>query len=269
MGVNESPKNNGFRCFAKCCGICCCCVIVVLGVMIPVGILVIAPKLGQSTLDGAQLVISNGTMYNMPSGAGMQKGVVGNIFNDGTMSSSFPFAAEVLPFNVTLWAPDALCALAYPKRDCSNKDEYKPIAQFEFPSLHVKKGINVAKFTADLVVIEPDYVTDFGLAVNFCNSWDTCIPTYDVPQLNVTLKGEPTLKTMGFLKVKNLKLEKDLNCIHLPAPKVAEAAEEPVDEVVAQRRLTTGGLLTIAMECRMVGSDALTTTTTTAASVAV
>lgn len=249
--------------FCKVCGFCCCFIMVVLAVMIPVGILVIAPKMSQQTLNGGDVLITNGTMYELPSGPALVNGVVGKIFNNGTMSANFPVpipgGATVEPFNATMWAPDPGCAFSYPPRDCSHSGEEVAIAQFTFPEIKVNDGINPAVFTADLTVLNATYVTDFGLAVSLCQRWDKCIGTYNISQMNVTLRGSPTLKVLGFIKMKNLKLEKSLNCIHLPAPPkpATLAIEEDAEQldVIEKRRL--GGMLTVNMECRMAGSDAL------------
>lgn len=242
--------------------------------MIPVGILVIGPKMAQQTLDGGEVVMTNATMFQLPGGPAMNDTTVGKIFNNGTLSASFPVpipgGATVLPFNATLWASDPLCSIAYPPRDCSGADQEIPIAQFTFPEIKVNDGINSVDFTADLHVLNSTYVTDFGLSVGMCKRWDDCIKFFNISQLNVTMRGSPTLKVMGLIKMKNLKMEKSLNCIHLPdpvSPTVVDTKQEEQPEIVQQRRL--GNMLTVMMECRMAGSDALpqptTTPTTTAA----
>jgi len=237
----------------KCCGMCCGVVTVVLIIFGVLVHFVIAPKMAQQTLDEAELMISNATMFNLPTGSDLVNGATGKLANTGTMSSSFPLDAVVEEFEVTLIANAGF-----------NHGPTVPIGSFIFPRLAVHKGMNKAEFVTELKVLNSSVLTDFGLTTQFCKHWDNCIPSMGVPSLNLTMSGSPTLTTLGFAKVHGLKIEKHLECIQLAAPAAADEADADVDvDVQMDRRLA--GTLSLAMQFRMKGSDALPEPTTTTA----
>jgi hypothetical protein len=218
--------------------------------MIPVSILVIAPKMGQHALDVATMDIPNSTVYDLPDD--LTKDHNAKIFNGIKLKQkSLPFAAKLHSTDMVLHIPPATpdilekCMWTWPAQN---------LGWFSMPDEHVKHGDNSWDVTADLTVIDP---TDTFVHWAFTL---TLGPAFGVMQYGTTIHvaGKPKLSAMGIFNM-DLKLGKKLNCTYIPPPateemeaaalKLSDFSDMSEETITARRRLV-GGMGPVTLNCR-------------------
>jgi hypothetical protein len=211
--------------------ICCSGVVVVNAVMIPVGLLVIAPKLGQMATDMMSLHIANNSIYNIPAnGPGSYDG---RFFLNMNLHSPMFIGAIVSDVNVTL----ILNQPGFENGTDTNNTQPEwwgfsngPIGYFTQPSAIVTKGDNWMSFD---VPVHFNESADHGYRFA---SWAFYAWIGGVAYID--LVAEPTLTALGFLKLKT-KMKKRIacNCIPGSSPACQFPKAQPEVPVTRPRRL--------------------------------
>lgn len=208
---------------SKCCKIAICCSvfwIVVVGTMIPVGIFVIAPKIGQKAIDMTTFHIMNNTMYDIFSGPTNTTFLEAQVYGEVNIHSPMFLGAKLHDVNVTMilnqpgctvppefnatgnetdpWAP------AYTLRGFSNG----PIAWFTMPNATITQGDNIQKYTTKVnLFAREDGGFRFGSWAFFQGGMG--------PEAYIDLVAEPKLTALGFITLKT-KMIKTIKCNCLP-----------------------------------------------------
>lgn len=201
--------------------------------MIPVGILVIAPAMGQNALNTATMQITNATVYNLPDDLTVDPDA-GRIVNHVELTqTAFPFSTKLHETQLIMHLP-----AGYPVYTMENTSK-TDLAYFNMPEQTVDHGVTKFTFDQQMDVVDPiAFVTwAFGLILGI------------VPFTPMWIVGKPELTALGFITM-DLKLGKKLNCTFVPPPTAAakdllvEMLEESIS--VAARRL---GLPPIELAC--------------------
>jgi len=218
MGLSNCAK--GFIA----CGVCTA---VVLAIMIPVGILVIAPAMGQHALSSASLAIPNSTLFLPASMFVTPDG--GNISNHVELTqTSFPFSTTLHETEFIMYMPDgqpcwegiqwdgdpADPAVFVPNEQCPTANfNATSLAWFRMPEATIKHGVTeIPVFTVPLNVVNPGTLTavsfGLGLAANFPPPYNLTLS-----QLHVWIVAKPKLTALGFVQIGPLKMGKKLICV--------------------------------------------------------
>jgi hypothetical protein len=197
---------------------------VVAAIMIPVGILVIAPSMGQHALNVAIMNIPNSTVYDLPDNLHLDH--TAKIFNNVTLKqSSLPFGAKLHETQMVMHVPASKPG-GYFVWPATN------LGYFEIPEESIKHGNNAFSFTSALTVLEN---TD-----NFVH-WAFDLTFGGEPNgTTVHVVGRPKLSALGIFHM-DLKMGKKLNCKYVP-PTTTTAAPTSA----APTTTTTAGAVTTA-----------------------
>jgi len=274
MGLSNCAK--GFIA----CGVCTA---VVLAIMIPVGILVIAPAMGQHALSSASLAIPNSTLFLPASLPDTPDG--GNVSNHVQLTqTAFPFNTKLHETELIMYMPDGQpCWLwvqvPFPTEVCAY--EYfnaTSLAWFKMPETIIKHGVTeVPVFTVPLNVVSPTTLAQvsFGLgaAGGFPEPYNVTLA-----QLHIWIVGKPKLTALGFVQIGPLKMGKKLVCTYVdggapPVPDGLLAAEldcvqtdnmnDDEIDMVYDTFQAQGGFCKSDEECNWYTTTTTTTSTTT------
>jgi hypothetical protein len=207
MGT-PGAANAGKNRWCKCCGICCGITVVVLGIMIPVGIYVIAPKVAQHLLDTSEIEISNSTMLTCGSPVAWLINTV-SIKLDAPLPITSELHAFTQKLSTTTCNVDGQVAGGYA---CGENATVTALGNYTNPSMTLKNGKNHQAFEAamELHLIDgfPAVVQGFVLPMQFGPP-----PLGNGPhgRAVLILEGEATVG-VGPLKIPNLKMKKTLTC---------------------------------------------------------
>jgi hypothetical protein len=199
MGLSTCAKG------AIACGVCTA---VILAIMIPVGILVIAPALGQHALTKAAMQIPNSTIYNLEDLMADPDG--GRIFNKVELTQNF------FPFNTKLLATDLVMHMPCCYEDY-NGDNFSAVdlAWFQMPEQIINHGVTTFEFDQGLNVLNPSNFTFMAFGLTLSNLF----PPPMGPRLSkveIWMVGRPKLVALGFVQIGPLKLGKKLQCTYDP-----------------------------------------------------
>lgn len=190
MGLSNCAK--GFIA----CGVCTA---VFLAIMIPVGILVIAPAMGQHALNTATMQISNATVYNLPEDLTTDP-------NGGRIANHVELTQTAFPFSTKLHETQLIMHLpaGVPSWQGGNFTK-TDLAYFKMPEQIVDHGVTRFTFDQEMDVVDPTtFVTwAFGLILGI------------VPSTPMWIVGKPELTALGFITM-DLKLGKKLDCTFVP-----------------------------------------------------
>lgn len=239
MGLSTCAKG------AIACGVCTA---VILAIMIPVGILVIAPALGQHALTSATMMIPNCTVYNLPSDLVVDPdgGRIAN-FVDLTQSS-FPFNSKLVETKMIMHLPPGQSDYrGGPNFDNPNATLAETdLAWFILPEQIVKHGLTEFQFDQQLEVLNPDEFVTMAVGLLFGMS----------ASVEIWIVGKPKLVALGFVEIGPLRLGKKMICAYdagLNPPESENLGRE--SETLTGRRLQ--GLPPIGLVCNQTG-DSLT-----------
>lgn len=236
----------------KICIGCSICLVVVLAIMIPVGILVIAPKIGQHAVDSATLYIDS--TISMIGGLDGDVSVhpTAYIQNDIIAHNPIPLSAKLGDVELAMYVPASdnvsrsfMTILPYVNGT---------IATFTQPEATLKHGNTSI----------PQYNNSMDLNMT---KWNNPAPTGFFPfaftlalgtAQEVYIIGEPKLTALGFVTMK-VKLAKRLTCM-VPPQQFSEVEAEMTSgeelETVTSRRLASvrGIFPPVAMKCTQLGN---------------
>jgi hypothetical protein len=178
--------------------------------MIPVGIWVIAPAMGQHALNVAVMNIPNSTVYNLPDDLHVTN--TAKIFNNVSLKqTSLPFAAKLHETTMVMHVPASkpTSFFVWPATN---------LGYFTIPEQKVKHGDNHFSFDSDLTILEN---TD-----NFVH-WAFDLTFGGEPNgTTVHVVGQPKLSAMGIFHM-DLKMGKKLNCKYVPPTTTTPAPTTP------------------------------------------
>merc|ERR1719198_1576149 len=236
----------------KICIGCSICLAIVLAIMIPVGLLVIAPAIGQHAVDSATLYINS----SIAMSGGVSKYPTAFIQNDIIAHNPIPLSAKLGDVMLSMYVP------AWDNVSLSGGPPYVngTIATFIQPEATLKHGNTTI----------PQYNKSMDLNMSkWGNPADTAFFPFAFslvlgsPQV-VYIIGEPKLTALGFVTMKT-KLAKKLSC-KLPTNQLnqikelagadahAESGEE-LASIVARRLSRVADIFpTVAMNCTQLGN---------------
>jgi len=279
---------------AKGCIACGVCTAVVLAIMIPVGILVIAPAMGQHALSSASLAIPNSTLFLPPSLTDTPDG--GNVSNHVELTqTAFPFSTKLHETELIMYMADGQTCWEWiednwdgdpddppvfaPSAECPTANfSATNLAWFTMPETIIKHGVTkVPTFTVPLNVVAPDILARVSLGFIFAANFPA---PYNVrmSKLHVWIVGKPKLTALGFVQIGPLKMGKKLACTYvdggapesttgtinaeLDCQQTDNMSDEEID-MVYDTFQKQGGFCKTDEECHWY--DTTTTTTSTAA----
>lgn len=221
----------GFKDLSNCAkgGIACgVCSAVVAAIMIPVGLLVIAPNMGQHALNVAVMNIPNSTVYNIPS----------PLYHHATvaMFNSVKLTQSALPFHAKLHETDMVVNLPGSPTDPNDPASWmnyprQNLGWFTMPEQGVSHGENDFSFDVSMDVLAPNMMVKWTMSLGmggFPNGTD------------IYIVGEPKLTALGLVSMK-LKLGKKLHCTYVPQPTPPPAPTTPTTTTVAPASTTAAG----------------------------
>jgi len=240
----------GLKDLSNCCKGCIACGVcsaVVAAIMIPVGILVIAPNMGQNALNVATMNIPESRVFDIPDN--LHDANVAQMFNSVQLDqTSLPLYAKLHECDLVMNIPGAPTDPNDPASWMSY--ERTNLAWFRMPEQGVKHGENDFTFSVPVTVLQPDAMVQwtFSLALGgFPNGTD------------VYIVGRPKMTALGMITME-LKLGKKMHCVYVP-PTTTTTMAGPTTT-------TTAGPITTTMAPSMSSTTVAqaTTSTTTAPS---
>lgn len=231
MGLSTCAKG------AIACGVCTA---VILAIMIPVGILVIAPALGQHALSSATMEIPNCTVYNLPPDLTVDPdgGRIAN-FVDLTQKS-FPFNSKLVETNMIMHLAPGNSNWQDPDTPFAETD----LAWFTLPEQIVKHGLTEFQFDQQLEVLNAEVFATmaFGLVLQV------------TPTVEIWIVGKPKLVALGFVEIGPLRLGKKMLCAYDASlnPEAESGNLESRSKILTGRRLQ--GLPPIGLVCNQTGN---------------
>jgi len=225
---------------SKCCKVALLCVIavvVVLAVAIPVGIFVIAPKVGQAAVNMVEMHVDNATLVNVTQ-------VGATMVNQMTLQSDLFLGAELEEVVITMVASN-------PEGEQMMGMTNGPLGNFTMPKQTITQGTNKINFTADMFF---NASADGGFRYM---EWTLGLTMGDYVQ-HVTMIAEPTVKAFGFLTIKT-KLEKHMVCNCLEPTPGCVAHKTPDNSSRLSREVPKfgdDGVMTVYMFCEPAGVPA-------------
>lgn len=244
MGLSTCAKG------AIACGVCTA---VILAIMIPVGILVIAPALGQHALTSATMMIPNCTVYNLPEDLPADP-------DGGRISNSIELTQQYFPFNSKLLATDMIMHLppGHPdiigfSEDPTSTLRETDLAWFTLPEQVVKHGLTKFQIDQQLDVVNPS--TFVTMAFGLIRGGNAPFPYNDsFTNVEIWIVGKPKLVALGFVTIGPLRLGKKLNCTFNETlnPLPDSGVLESESETLTGRRLQ-GKFPAIGLTCIQAG----------------
>jgi len=181
---------------AICCGVA---IVVVLAVAIPVGILVVAPKLGQHAVDVLQLHIHNSSFYGIES-----EGIPTN----GTMDLNMTMTS---PFFIGAIMHDTVIHLTAYNSQGGNPDDGMwtngPMGNFTMPKKTITQGDNGVNLTNMTVWFNTSKAADSSMR-SFYWLLDAVSGTH---MQSLILTATPTITALGLINIKTT-FHKEMNC---------------------------------------------------------
>lgn len=218
------------------------CSAVLAAIMIPVGILVIAPAMGQHALNVAVMNIPNSTVYGLADD--LTQNNVAKIYNSVKLDqSSLPFGSRLHETNLVLNVPAG---------DFGGSLKWNTTNLMWFPMVQedLSHGMNDFQFTSPLTIFQP---TDNFVHWSFPGLF---LPDYSTI---IRLVGQPKMSAMGIFHM-DLKMGKNLNCTFLPVPtefhEDLALLQETSEETIIARRLEmmkVRGFPPITLTCQDLG----------------
>ena len=234
-------EDMGLSTGAKGCIACGVGTAVVLAIMIPVGILVIAPKMGQHALDVSEMNIPNSTVYGLPENLHLDH--TAKIFNNVILKqTSLPFASRLHETQMVMHIP------ASPEGSFFEWGETN-LAWFNMPEQDIKHGTN--SFSIDTTINVLENTDDFV-------HWAFMLSLGGFPYgATVYIVGQPKMSALGIIHM-DLKLGKKMNCSYVPGPDGIELVQNSAplqtsEESITARRLAiagVGGMGPVTLTCK-------------------
>jgi len=230
----------GLSSCAKGCIACGVGTAVVFAIMIPVSLLVIAPKMGQHALDISEMNIPNATVFDIPDNLHLNHTAM-MVNHVNLMQTSLPFSAKLHETQMVMHIPAYEGQwFSWPERN---------LAYFTMPELDIKHGTNAFSITSTITVMEntDDFV-----------HWSFMLALGGFPYgTSVYIAGQPKLSALGGIISMELKMGKRMNCSYVPSPEdgIALALEsvplQTIEEHITARRLSgVGGMGPVTMTCK-------------------
>merc|ERR1712062_69750 len=192
----------------KICIGCTVGAVVFAAVMIPVGLLVIAPKMAQAAIDQSVFHIANGTVFNVPANFN-ESGLGFNPYNGWasqnlTVESPFFLGGRLHEANVSMIINMPAADGAYGLDGFSAGE----IAWFTMPETTVAKGVNVINFT---VPMHFNSTADAGFRFASWGYWVMGLFPPSTGVVYIDIIAKPKLTALGFITVETT-LKKTLAC---------------------------------------------------------
>jgi len=178
--------------------ICGVAIFVILAVSIPVGIFVVAPKLGQHAVDVIELHIHNSSFYNIEG-----EGIPANGTMDLNMTMTSPFFIGAIMHDTVI----TMSAYNPVGGDAENGWTNGEMANFTMPKTTVTQGDNGVVFTSRNVSFNISEAAD-DQHRSFYYLIDAVSGMF---VQGLVLTAEPTITALGFINIKT-KFRKELVC---------------------------------------------------------
>lgn len=209
---------------AKGCIACSVCSAVVAAVMIPVGIFVIAPSMGQHALNVATMNIPISHTYTPDN---MVTNRSGTIYNSVKLDqTAVPFPCKLHETDLVMHIPGTTPEFVAAEGlgwDATN------LAWFTMPEQKVHHGENSFEFTSTFNIMQPGTLTFWSLAVGMDGGGP--FPNGTI----IHIVSKPKLTVMGMITME-LKMGKALMCHWVvPPTKTTTTTDAPALELVGRR----------------------------------
>lgn len=228
--IPDSDKTMSGRCkFFICCGVS---VFIVLATMIPVGILVIAPKIGQAAIDMTTFHIINNTIFDMPFTSPIcddcefpNEVARGFVFGHVNIHSPMFIGAKLHEVNVSM----VLNTPGVGTNNTSTPEGSRfdslgftngPLAWFTMPASTITQGDNILQYGWNGSASNEKNTTIYCNASKHSadggfRMFGVALALYQTAVIYVDIVAEPKLTVLGFLTLQT-KMKKTLACNCIP-----------------------------------------------------